>query len=126
MADGQFKVLLDGECPLCRREGKFLRWLDGGRGRLVIEDISAPGFDPRQYGKTLDELMGQIHGVTQGGDVITGMEVFRQAYDAVRWGWLLAPTRWPLLRQMSDWAYQWFARNRLRLTGRRDACASGR
>jgi len=122
----QFKILIDGECPLCKREANFLRWLDGGRGRLVIEDISAPDFDASKYGKRLDELMGQIHGVTRWGTVITGMGVFRQAYDAVGLGWLLAPTNWPILRQISDRVYVWFARNRLRLTGRRETCDSGR
>ncbi len=126
MSVDQFKILLDGACPLCKREGRFLRWLDGGRGRLVIEDISAPDFDPARYGKTLNELMGQIHGVTPAGTLITGVEVFRRAYDAVGWGWLLAPTRWPILRQISDRAYAWFALNRLSLTGRQDACEAGR
>lgn len=123
---GQFKILIDGACPLCKLEGKFLRRLDGGRGRLAFEDISAPEFDPHKYGKTLDELMGQIHGVTATGKLVTGVEVFRRAYGAVGWGWLLAPTNWPILRRISDRAYVWFARNRLRLTGRQGACDSGR
>lgn len=126
MATWYFKILIDGQCPLCRQEGIFLRWLDRGRRRLIIEDISAPDFDPGKYGKTLDELMGQIHGMTRWGDMVSGMEVFREAYAAVGLGWLLAPTGWPILRQVSDKVYGWFARNRLRLTGRGHTCESGR
>ncbi len=126
MADRQFKILIDGECPLCKQEGDFLRWLDGGRRRLAIEDITTPDFDPGKYGKTMDELMGQIHGVTHHGTVVSGMTVFRRAYEAVGWGWLLAPTNWPILRWASDACYAWFARNRLRLTGRKGTCDSGR
>ena len=44
------------------------------------------------------------------------------ALAAVGLGWLLAPTRWPGLRRLSDAAYRVFARNRLRWTGRQDAC----
>ncbi|MHC4091525.1 MAG: DCC1-like thiol-disulfide oxidoreductase family protein [Planctomycetota bacterium] len=39
--------------------------------------------------------------------------------------WLLAPTRWPLVKGLADAAYAWFAGNRLRLTGRRLDCAAG-
>ena len=126
MTDRQFKILIDGECPVCKREGDFLRWLDGGRQRLVIEDISAPDFDPGQYATSRDELMGQIHGVMPSGTLIRGVAVFRQAYDAVGYGWLLAPTNWPILKPISDKCYEWFARNRLRLTGRGHICTSER
>ena len=51
------------------------------------------------------------------------VEVFRRAYGAVGWGWLVAPTTWPLLRGIADAAYRVFARNRLGWTGRADACA---
>jgi len=66
--------------------------------------------------------MARIHGVLSDGSVVEGMEVFRRAYAAVDLGWLLAPTRWPIIRPLADAAYRWFARNRLRLTGRRHEC----
>jgi len=70
--------------------------------------------------------MERIHGVMPDGALITGVEVFRRAYAAVGAGWMLAPTRWPILRTLSDAAYAWFARHRLRLTGRGGECESGR
>ncbi|TSA39638.1 DUF393 domain-containing protein [bacterium] len=123
--DTRFTILIDGECPLCRKEASFMRWLDHGKGRLEIVDIAAPGFEAAKYGRTIEALMGEIHGVARDGSLVTGVEVFRQAYGAVGWGWVLAPTRWPGLRWLSDRAYVWFARNRLRLTGR-PACENGR
>jgi predicted DCC family thiol-disulfide oxidoreductase YuxK len=121
-----FRILYDGECPLCVREISMLRRLDRGRGRLDCEDIAAPGFDAARYGRTQHELMARIHGVLPDGTVIEGVEVFRRAYAAVGLGWLVAPTRWPLLRPLADAAYRWFARNRLRLTGRTEVCDSDR
>lgn len=119
----EFTILIDGACPLCAREASFMRKLDRGRGRLALVDIAAPEFDPGHYGTTMDRLMAEIHGVTPEGRLVTGVEVFRRAYGAVGWGWLLAPTGWPGLRWVSDRAYAWFARNRLRWTGRCDgAC----
>ena len=48
----------------------------------------------------------------------------RRLYAAAGLGWLLAPTAWPGLRRLADWAYALFARNRLALTGR-SGCTAG-
>lgn len=126
MVRWDFRVLYDGQCPVCRKEADLLRWLDGGRGKLLLEDITNAQFDPGMYGLTMDQVMGQIHGILRSGRIVRGMEVFRHAYDAVGLGWMLAPTNWPLLRGVCDKAYAWFARNRLWLTGRSAACHTGR
>lgn len=127
MVEAPFRILVDGECPLCRREGNLLQRLDKGRGNLIIEDIASPGFDAARYGTTFDAVMGSIHGVLPDGRLVTGMEVFRRAYSLVGWGWLLAPTGWAPLKPAFDAFYRWFARNRMRLTFRKaDACATGR
>lgn len=117
-------LLFDGECPLCAREIRLLERLDRGRGRIRFEDIAAPEFDPAAYGLRPGDAMRRIHGALPDATIVEGMEVFRRAYAAVGLGWLLAPTRWPGLRRPSDAAYRWFARNRLRLTGR--TCESDR
>ncbi len=123
----EITVLFDGECPLCAREVAMLRRLDRGRGRIGFDDIAAPEFDAARYGQTHEALMARIHGMLPDGTLVEGVEVFRRAYAAVGLGWALAWTRWPGLRRISDAGYRWFARNRLRLTGRPDhACESGR
>lgn len=123
----EITVLFDGECPLCAREVALLRGRDAGRGRIGFADIAAPGFDAARYGLSHAELMARIHGLLPDGRLVEGVEVFRRAYAAVGLGWLLAWTRWPGLRPIADAGYRWFARNRLRLTGRRaHACESGR
>lgn len=121
----EITVLFDGECPLCAREVAALRRLDRGRGRIAFDDIAAPGFDAARYGRRHDELMARIHGALPDGRLVEGVEVFRRAYTAVGLGWALAWTAWPGLRPLADAGYRWFARNRLRLTGRAaHACAS--
>lgn len=119
----QIQLLFDGDCPLCSREVRMLRRLDRGRGAIGFEDIAAPGFDPARYGRTSGALMARMYGVLPDGSLIEGVEVFRRAYAAVGLGWLLAPTRWPGLRWLADRGYRVFARNRLRWTGRADACS---
>jgi predicted DCC family thiol-disulfide oxidoreductase YuxK len=122
----EITFLHDGDCPLCAREVAMLRRLDKGRGRLAFDDIAAPGFDASRYDTTQHTLMARIHGVLPDGSLIEGVEVFRRAYAAVGLGWLIAPTRWPLLRPLADAAYRWFARYRLRLTGRNERCTTER
>jgi len=125
-APWEFKLLYDGTCPMCRREARWLarRSRDG---RLVIEDISTPGFDPARYGKTLPDLMEVMHGVYPDGRIVTRVAAFRAAYRATGLGWLLAPTAWPGLSWLADRAYELFARHRLtigRWLGAED-CADG-
>jgi predicted DCC family thiol-disulfide oxidoreductase YuxK len=119
-----FEVFFDGECPLCVREIRWLGWLDR-RGRVRFTDIAAPDFDPGALGRTQGELMARIHGRTASGEWVTGVEVFRRLYQAVGLGPLVALTRLPGVKHLLDLGYTWFAKNRLRLTGRctRETCA---
>ena len=125
MSHWRFKLLYDGECPLCQREARWQQQRNHG-GWLAFEDITAPGFDPATYHTTRAELMGVIHGVFPDGRMVQKVAVFREAYRAVGLGWLLAPTGWPGLRWLSDRGYELFARYRMpigRIFGRN--CASG-
>jgi len=122
----EIRILYDGECPLCSREIRFLERRDRESGRIQLEDISRADFDPDTYGLDARQVMARIHGVLPDGSVVEGVEVFRRAYAAVGLGWLLAPTRWPVLRRLADLAYRVFARNRLRWTGRENTCEDGR
>jgi len=92
------------------------------RGALAAIDIAAPDFDASRYGLDHERLMARMHGLLPDGTVVEGMEVFRRAYTAVGLGWMLAPSRWPVLGRAFDAAYAWFARHRLRLTGRGSEC----
>ena len=114
------EVFFDGDCPLCAREIAMLERLDR-RDALRFEDIAAPDFDAGRYGTDFDTLMARIHAVLPSGELVRDVEVFRRAYAAVGLGWLVAPTRWPILGPLSDLAYRIFAKQRLRLTGRHAA-----
>lgn len=74
--------------------------------------------------------MGSIHAVMPDGDLVTGVEVFRRAYRAIGLGWIIAPTAWPVLRQLFDALYRVFAKLRPMLqrkgAGGGDNCHSGR
>ncbi len=114
MNNKSFKMLYDGDCPICQAEVKRLsRW--NKKGELEFEDISADDFKAEKYQSNRKKLMAEIHGVYPDGKVISGMQVFRESYAAVGKGLFLAATQWPLFQPFFDYSYQCFARHRLKL-----------
>ena len=67
----------------------------------------------------MDEIHGRLPGENGNPNRwIIGVEVFRQLYAAVGFGWLVWPTRLPGISHTLDLGYRVFAKHRLRLTGR--------
>lgn len=114
-ADAKLRLLYDGDCPICAFEMRRLRTLDRGQ-RLDCEDIAAPGFDAARYRTTREALMGRMHAIARDGTMLIGMDAIRAAYAAVGLGWVLSPTRLPVIREMADKAYAAFAGNRYRIS----------
>lgn len=107
-------IYYDASCHLCNGEMRNLM-LRNTAGQLVFVDASAPDFASPIPNTTQADLMSMIHAVQADGQVIRGVEVFRQAYGAVGLGWVTAPTAWPVLRQWADRAYPLLVRNRYRI-----------
>jgi len=115
----ELTILFDGGCPLCLREVKTLKRLDESRQRLAFVDIDQPDYNPAlNQGITYRQAMGRIHAIAANGEVVTDVAVFRRAYGLVGWGWLYAPTQWPVIGAIVDVVYRWWAAKRLQLTRR--------
>ena len=117
MPGWKIEVFFDGECPLCVKEIKMLRWMDR-KNLIVFTDIMAPEFVPDEVGLDFETLMAEIHGRLPNGKLITGVEVFRQLYAAVGLSPVVAVTRFPGVSHGLEFGYRIFAKNRLKLTGR--------
>lgn len=115
----EVEVFYDGDCPLCMREIKLLHRLDK-HTKIRFTNIADPDFDPAPLGLDFAALMQRIRGRLPNGELIEGVEVFRRLYAAVGFAPLVAVTRLPVLSQALDLGYHWFAKNRLKLTGRCD------
>lgn len=111
------EFLYDGECRICLFDVARLRRADR-HGRLVFVDVTAPEFDPASFGATSEVLLARIHARRADGVMVEGPEVFRLAMTAVGYGWLVAPTRLPVLSQLTELGYRWFARHRVALSRR--------
>ena len=125
METWEIEMFYDGACPLCMSEVRMLMRRDR-LDRIKFTDIAAADFDPASVGRNRSELMAKIHARLPTGEFIEGVEVFRRLYTAVGLGWAASVSRAPGIAQLLDVAYDAFAKNRLRLTGRCEddgACA---
>eukprot|EP00871_Galdieria_phlegrea_P000054 jgi/Galph1/1049/GphlegSOOS_G5919.1 len=115
----QFKLLYDGQCPLCQREVAFLKKHDKNRGIVQFVDISDRNYSPEENANiSYKTAMGRIHAIQNDGTVVTDLEVFRRVYDALGIGWIYFPTKLPVLRRLAESLYRIWANWRLPLTGR--------
>ena len=80
-------LLYDGRCEELQYELNALRPIDT-LGRLVFVDVSDAGFDAAAYGKSLDDLEAEIHGVHPDGRMLCGDGVLQLAYAAVGKTWM--------------------------------------
>lgn len=112
-------LLYDGECPLCMKEVNMLRARSDERGgTLGFVDIAADDYDEKANGVDYETAMGRIHGVLPDGRIIDGVQVFREAYEAVGLGWVYYVTKIPGVLWFADKVYDIWADRRLQWTGR--------
>jgi predicted DCC family thiol-disulfide oxidoreductase YuxK len=111
-------LLYDSECPICQMEGDFLKKRDIDN-RIRFTDLSSANYNPDEHGHIqFEEGMRKLHAILPDGRIVRGVEVFRQTYDAIGLGWVLAATSLPGIGQIADILYDLWAEHRLRLTGR--------
>lgn len=116
----KYKLLYDGQCPLCQKEVAFLQKHDNQRGIICFVDISQKNYSPNDNaGIDYKTAMGRIHAIRNDGLVLRDVDVFRAVYDALGIGWIYFPTKLPVIRQVTDLLYQVWAKFRLPLTGRK-------
>jgi predicted DCC family thiol-disulfide oxidoreductase YuxK len=104
-------LYFDGLCPFCVKSMRQLKDWDTA-GCLVFVDITVPGFDPSPLGADMAALNREVHGRTDDGKVLVGIDTMLAAYTLAGRGWLVWPLRVRLLRPTLAASYRWFARHR--------------
>src|SRR5689334_19553240 len=95
----QTLVLYDGACPVCNTEIEIVRRRDRANALRMI-DIAALDFDKLAWPVSLAEMNASLHVRKPDGTWLKGMAATRCIYRAIGYGWLLAPTGWPLLSRL--------------------------
>ena len=111
--------LYDGDCPLCIKETKFLKKKDTKRF-INFVDISINYFPENFKNISYKKAMGNLHGILGSGEIIFGVDVLAYSYELVGLGWIYFPTKLPILSTFIRFLYKYWAKYRLKLTGRDD------
>ncbi len=104
-------MLYDGSCPVCSREVAALRTC--AKAPLVdFKNITEPGFEPSQYGCSMDALVGEMHVLDPStGTMHRRVPAFHHLYSTLGYPMLAFTQYWPFAG-LSDWAYGVVARNK--------------
>ncbi len=114
----KFNFLFDGGCPLCVRETNFLKKKDL-LNRINFVDINDDGYKPSMYRDiSYSEAMSNLHGISENGVIIKGLDVLAYAYELIGLGWIYYPLKIKILAPVLKIFYQYWAKNRLKITGR--------
>ncbi len=110
----------DGGCPLCKREIAYYRGLDTAHRVHWVNIDEEPGASMLPAGVSRAQAMQRIHAIDRNGEILAGVPAFLAVWEQLPY-WRRLP---PLLRAvpaalpLADSAYSFFARHRMRLTGR--------
>ena len=114
----KFIFLFDGGCPLCLRETRFLKKKDSSN-KIDFIDINNDSYNPSLY-KDISyvEAMSNLHGILENGDIIKGLDVLAYSYELIGLGWVYYPLKIDFLAPLLRLFYQYWAKYRLKITGR--------
>ena len=115
--DYKLTFLYDGACPLCLKETKFLKKKDVSKF-INFVDISINYIPENFKNISYSEAMSNLHGILSSGEIIYGVDVLAYSYELVGLGWIYYPTKLPILSNFIRFVYKYWARYRLKLTGR--------
>ena len=109
--------LYDGDCPLCLRETNFLKKKDTNKS-INFVDISV-NYNPKNFKNiSYEQAMANLHGILDSGEIIFGVDVLVYSYELVGLGWIYFPSKLPILSNVIKLFYKYWAKYRLKLTGR--------
>lgn len=74
-------IFYDGACGACSKEMSHYRSIADQRVQFV--NIAADDFDAESFGKTSDDFQKQLHARDANGQYFTGVEAFRQLWNAL-------------------------------------------
>ena len=104
-------IFYDGGCPLCVSEMRHLSKLDT-ESKISLENIYADDFSTRFPHIDQQRADQILHGQLASGEVIYALDVTYTAWSLVGKRHWVAVLRWPLIKQIADYSYLFFAKYR--------------
>ena len=114
----KFIFLFDGGCPLCLKETSFLKKKDI-LNKINFVDINNDNYNPLFYKNiSYEAAMSNLHGILENGDIIQGLDVLAYSYKLIGLAWVYYPLKIGFLAPVLRLFYQYWAKYRLKITGR--------
>ena len=114
----KFTFLFDGGCPLCLRETNFLKKRDISN-QIRFVDINSDNYNPTHFCDiSYSQAMSNLHGISEDGEIIKGLDVLAYSYELVGLGWVYYPLKIKLFSPLLRFFYQFLGKYRLQITGR--------
>lgn len=114
-------IVFDAECLLCSANAQFVLRHDRARRFLLASmqgDAGAALY--RRFG--IDPADPETLILVEDGRVRRDSDAVLAIWAALSWPWRAAAAFRAIPRPLRDAIYRWVARNRYRLSGRRDTC----
>ena len=108
-------IFYDGQCPLCMTEINQLKKLNH-KSKLAFVNLHDEDFIQHYPHIDLVHAKRIIHGETDDGIILLGLDVTCTAWALVKKHRWLKLLRWPLVRNIADLVYLLFARYRHRIS----------
>lgn len=123
--DKKLCVYYDGSCYICASEISYYMRKDTERN-IAFVDISAPNFDPKEYGLENRDIHINLHVQFANGDIVTGVDAFRAIWNHIPGFKILAKiSQNCLINKMAKVGYYLFTKVRPYLPRKKDTCKSG-
>ncbi len=119
MTEHKTTLFHDGDCPLCRVEVKAMKKLDR-KNAIHWVDISRDKAALSAAGIEYESAMARVHVMDSNNNLQTGVKGFVEVWKHLpyyrRIAWLF--TRVPFLLSAAEFFYSFFAKYRLKITGK--------
>ncbi|QMT30780.1 thiol-disulfide oxidoreductase DCC family protein [Alysiella filiformis] len=107
------QIFYDAQCPLCAREMALLNESRRAHEYLTIpiqgnEDVLA------KHGISVEDSLTYLHAIDADGQILRGMPAVRLVHRGLDDWTIVKITHLPIAKQLADWFYPIFARNRNR------------
>ena len=113
----QSTLFYDGRCAMCSTEMRLLRRLKSTNLQLAdIHQVDLCQWPLPSLDKGVPDhqtqLLSVLHLHTEENEWKTGLDATVAAWSHTAIGWVFKPLRWPLIRNVADYVYTRWARNR--------------
>ena len=116
----KFNIIYDSSCYLCNKEIEYLK-VQNTNNIFLFTDLEnkKERYNPndvKNVGITYGDAMRKMHIVKNDGSVITGKDAFYEIYKSIGMGKFLYFTQLPIIGDLSDRVYNFWAKYRTSIT----------